>query len=165
MKFWIGAVLTALLMWAPATAQAGFQGRKVCTSWQRDVIVGAGMDSSQSFDIERKPTEGGAGLIIVLVELTDANSSITQLQMAATTSDDDNATDYTVQSCTTSSGACASDDAVWNQGDGSTGPGTKNWSWRVDNEGLEDMEFTFSVASGTGASADLLTVHWRECVK
>lgn len=157
------AFLLVILLSAPATAQTGTA--QLCTPWTENAISGLALTSTRSFEIERSSKTTGLGLLVVLIKLTDANSSITQVGMTCTTSLDNNTTDYTIQACTTSSGACASSNASWDKGDAVTGPGTANWVWRVDTEGYEDIECTFAADAGSAAAADVITVSYRECTK
>ena len=135
-----------------------------CTPWTKSAIAGLSLSANRAFALTRTSQSTSLGLLSILVRLVDANSSITRVRMTCTTSNDDNTTTHNLQACTTTAGACASDNAVWDRGDTVTGPGTANWLWRVDVEGTEDIECTF-VASGTAAAIDTITVDWRECVK
>lgn len=134
--------------------------KQICSPWVNGINA-ATMEANRTFEVERRWSDGSYGLVVVLISLTDANTSITRFDMTVTASDDNNTTDYTIQSCTTSAGACTSDDAAWRK----ASPGSANWPWRVDVEGFEDYEFTFAVGTGTGAAADLLTVDYRLCTK
>ena len=151
-----------VLFTATAWAQ---QSPQLCTPWTENAINGLALTSTRSFEIERSSKTTGMGLLVILIRLTDANSSITQVGMTCTTSLDNNTTDYTIQACTTSNGACDSDPASWDRGDAVTGPGTSNWAWRVDDEGFEDVECTFASDAGTPAAIDVISVSYRECTK
>lgn len=126
------------------------------------LINGATMESTRSFAVDRPNTEGGYGLLSLWIDLTDANTSITRFDVACTVSRDGNAKDYTPQECTSSGGiyTCV-DTGVWRK----SSPGTKAWPLRLDVEGFPDFECSFAVGAGSGASADLLTVHARLCTK
>ena len=158
-------VLTALIIVASAQELSAQQSPQLCTPWTKAAINALALTSTRSFEIERSSQTTGLGLLVVLVKFVDANSSITQVGMTCTTSNDNNTTDYTLQACTTSNGACDSDNASWDKGDAATGPGTSNWVWRVDTEGFEDVECTFASDAGTPAAADVITVDYRECTK
>lgn len=120
------------------------------------------MSSSRSFSLDRENGEGGYGLLVLWISLTDGDTSITRFDTTCTVSNDGNATDYTPQLCTESSGtyACV-DTGVWQK----ASPGTKNWTQRMDVEGFPDVQCTFSVGTGSGTSDDLLTVKGRLCTK
>lgn len=153
-------VFSGILLFAPPAkeAQAALSGN-VCRN-VNTVITAAGMDSSQSFSIDTTPGQN-YGLATVFLSLTDANTSITSFQMQCFGNYRKGSDDFKLQSCSTASGVCTSDDATWTK----ASPGTSNWLWRVDIEGLQSIKCTMSVAGGTGASADLLTANLRLCTK
>lgn len=113
--------------------------------------------ASGTFEVENLKLSGTYGLMILFLALTDANDSCTAVTMSCTGSPDNNTTDYTLQSCTTVTGVCTSADASWvKDASGNTTVDTKRWVWRVDIEGMEDVECTFTDTSG--AAADSLRV-------
>lgn len=157
------AVVLIALLGLTVSIEAAAQGKNACdTLGTAGVLINAqGMDSSQSFTITQDNTQGGYGVLTLFIALTDANTSITRFDMVCTGSEDNNATGYILQSCAIAAGVCTSTDSAWRK----ASPGTKNWPWRVDIEGFPDVECTFSVGTGAGAAADLLTVKGRMCVK
>src|SRR3990167_2845643 len=158
-------LLAALAVIVTTQESSAQNSPQVCTPWTKNAINGLALTSSRSFEIERSSQTTSLGLLVVLVRFTDANSSVTQVGMTCTTSNDNNTTDHTIQACTTANGACDSDNASWDKGDAVTGPGTSNWAWRVDTEGYEDVECTFASDAGTPAAADVISVDYRECTK
>jgi hypothetical protein len=124
------------------------------------LVDGLDMQSSRSFSVNRDNFAGGFDLLTVWVQLTDANSSITRFDVTCTVSDDGNSTDYEPQECTSASGTytCV-DSGVWQK----ASPGTSKFPLRLDVSGFPDFECTFSVGTGAGAAADLLTVKGRLC--
>lgn len=153
------AAVGCLLAPQPAEAQRAI-GMRSCIDL--GVVIDAqGMDASRNFELDRPNGSPGAGLLVVWIELTDGNTSITRFDMSCTASHDGNTTDYTIQSCTVASGDCTSDDSTWRK----ASPGTANWPWRIDVEGYPDIQCAFSVGTGSGAAADLLTVRGRLCGK
>lgn len=154
----LAALLATLLVPAAASAQR-VGPRNACVDLG-DVIDAQTMESSRSFSVDRD-TIGGWGALSVYISLTDANTSITRFDLDCTASYDGNVTDFTLQSCAVATGVCTSSDATWQK----ASPGSTNWVWRVDVEGYEDVECTVSVGAGTGAAADVVTVHGRLCVK
>lgn len=151
------------LLFLPSVAFAG-GGSQLCSPVVTRVSA-LGMDSSRSFSYDG-PGTSDYGLAVLYIDLTDANSSITKFTTTCTVSYDGNTSDFTPQECSSASGTynCV-DTGVWNKGDGITGPGTKKWPLRLDIEGFQDFECTFSVGSGSGAAGDLLTVKTQLCTK
>lgn len=153
------ALLFLAAIFASATAYAGPGPQQACSNYGV-ALDDAQMDSNQSFDIGGSASTG-YGLATVHLDLTDANTSITSFQMQCFGKYASEADEYKLQSCTTSSGACTSDDATWTK----ASPGSSKWLWRVDIEGLQSFKCTMSVAGGTGASADTITAKVRLCTK
>lgn len=120
------------------------------------------MGANRSFSQTQLSNMGAFGLLNVYLSLTDANNSVTNIRMTCTASLDGNTTDFTMQSCTVASGVCTSDNAAWDRNPSAVAS-PKRWVWRVDIEGLEDIECTFAPTGG--AAADLLTVTGQLAVK
>lgn len=134
------------------------------TTHSANLIDAQTMASSRSFSINRDNTAGGFGVLTLWVTLTDANQSITRFDATCTVSDDGNASDYTPQDCTAGATCTSTDAGIWQKATPTSGVTTKRWPWRLDVNGLPDIECTFSVGTGSGAAADLLTVKGRICV-
>lgn len=151
--------LLILLTMLPVVAFGGSANKEVCVNTGPQISA-QGMDSSQSFEITGSPSNN-FGLASVLLDLTDANTSITSFDMSCVGKvglvDDE----FTLQSCATSAGVCTSSDASWAK----ASPGTAKWVWRVDMEGIQTLKCTLSVGAGTGTGADLLTARVRLCTK
>jgi len=146
---------TAALILAAALSVAGPMQKYA--SYGR-VIDAATLDASSAtfgVDISAPQSNGIWGLMTVWVCLTDANDSVTALNMSCTGSRDNGTTDHTLEDCTMASGVCTSNSASWTKSLAAiTSP--KCWVWRVDVEGLPNAECTFTHTGG--AAADLLTV-------
>lgn len=153
MKRILAVVLFALV---PSLASAQALAPKNNYARYGAVISAATMDATRSFSIANIPNVGAWGLMNVYVNVTDANNSITALNMTCTASRDDNTTDYSLLACETSSGTstCYVQLFTINPAAIST---PKKLLFRVDIEGLEDVECSFTTTGG--AAADLLTVN------
>ena len=128
-------------------------------------IDGLALTSSRAFTHDGNNNVGHA-YAWVTGELTDTDASITKLRMTCTVSIDGNTTPLEPQECTVTSGTCASADAgVWEKGDGSAGPGTSSWPWKVTLDGMPDFSCTFAVISGSAASTDVITSKVRLCAR
>lgn len=111
--------------------------------------------SSTSFSLTNLPTTGTWGLLMVYVSITDSDNSTTAINMSCTGSTDDNSTDYTLQDVAVAAGVGTSTNLSWTKNPSAiTSP--KRWLWRVDIEGIEDIECTFTDTGG--AAADSITV-------
>ncbi len=161
------AILAAVILTpALAAAQAGPGPKQNCvdltdsTTQSTNLIAAQGMDASRSLSINRDNATGGYDLLTLWVNLTDANTSITRFDVTCTVSHDGNSTDYTPQECTSASGTytCVGT-GIWQK----ASPGTSKFPLRLDVSGFPDIECTFSVGAGAGASIDLLTVKGRLC--
>ena len=102
------------------------------------------------------PAEGMATAIF-WVDYTHANNGT--LQFACTASHDDNATDYTVSTCSTASGKCTlnfpTSDIVFET---PTLSGDKDFVFRWTMRGYRDLECSVT-HSGTPSASDVLTLH------
>jgi hypothetical protein len=120
------------------------------------LLDAATLAADRSFTISTSGARG-YGLLTLYISLTwDAASAVA---LTCTGSNDGNTTDYALQSCSVASGACTSSDASWSK----AVTASKKWIWRVDVEGIEDIECTFTDTGG-GAS-DTLTVYGQFAVK
>ena len=155
-----GLIIPILGSWSAVSAD---QGPKNLGMLPVATIAATAMDAASStFEVENAKLAGVYGLLLVLVTVTDANDSTTAVTMTCTTSADNNSTDYTLQVCTTAAGACTSSNASWVK-DPSAITSPKRWVWRVDVEGLEDYECTFTDTGG--AAADTIAVSAYAAVK
>lgn len=155
--------LAALCLAAPALG-AGMDGKRACVdlSGGSAVISAQTMESSRSFSYDGQNTSGGYDLLIIWIELTDANTSITTFRTTCTVSRNGNTTDYTPQVDAVAAGVSTQTDAgIWDK----ASPGSKNWPIRLGLSGYPDFECTFSVQAGSGAAADLITVYARLCTE
>ena len=112
------------------------------------VITAATLDAaSTTFTYDNLPKNGTWGLMLVYVKVTDSNDSVTALTMSCTGSIDDNTTDYSMTSCSVTAGVCTSTVATFViDPSGITSP--KKWLWRVDIEGIEDIQCVFTDTGG-----------------
>ena len=116
-------------------------------------VTGQTLDASHSFELE--DVARGFSVMSLMITVTDANDSVTALTMTCTGSMDNNTTDYTLQSVSVSSGVGTGSNSSWVfDPSGVTSP--KRWLWRVDIEGIEDVECTFTDTGGV--VADILDV-------
>lgn len=117
-------------------------------------IDALGLDASRAFELELSP-DSSWGVMVLYIQLLDANNSTTALNMSCTGSLDNNTTDYTLHSCDTVLGTATCYNLTWTTDpSGVTSP--KKHIWRVDIEGLQDIECTFTDTGGV--AADKLTV-------
>jgi hypothetical protein len=124
------------------------------------LVDGLAMSSSRSFAVNTR-SASGYGVLTLFTSLTDANTSITRLDLTCTGSDDSNTTDYEFEDCTVSAGvATCVDGGVWQK----ASPGSTKFARRVDVNGVPDLECTYSVGTGSGGAPDLLSVRGRLCV-
>lgn len=129
-------------------------------SLNEDVLSGVTMESSRSFGIDQKNDKPTRPLVDLIVQLTDANTSITRFDTTCTVSHDGNTTDITPQSISVDAGTATQNDSLIFQ---KASPGTKNFLVSFNLRSMPDFECTFSVGAGSGAAADLLSVDVRMC--
>lgn len=102
---------------------------------------------STSFTVDR--SSGGLfGLMMVFVEITDADNSVIGIAMACTASDDTNTTDWALQTCTVSGGTATCLDLAFNK-DPQLITSPKRWMNRIDIEGVQSVECTITDTGGT----------------
>lgn len=153
------AAALLLLYSAPALA-VGIQAGPPCAD-MGIVINGLGLNASRAFEHEGTNRIDGWASMTLFVDLTDADDSITRLDLTCTGSHDNNTTDYEIQDCTIAAGVntCVDGGVVQKAvADNQRAP-----VYRVDVSGFADFECTFSVGAGAGAAADVLTVRGRLC--
>jgi hypothetical protein len=111
------------------------------------------LSASRSFSINNAIL--GMGIMTLLIDLTDANSSVTNLSMTCTISDTDNVTDFKMQTGSIASGTITLFDSTWSKNN--PGGSTGDIVLRVDTIGTPgDTECTFSDTGGDGS--DTITV-------
>lgn len=120
-----------------------------------EVLDAQTLDAARTFRVSRDSGQGAWGLMSVFIQVTDANDSVTALTMTCSASIDGNTTDYALQDCVLASGAGTCYNLTWAHNPAAT-TSPKKWVWRVDIEGLEDVECVFTDTGG--AAADLLDV-------
>ncbi len=142
--------VVALALLAPSVAPAVAGPQQSYAPYGR-VINAVALDAaSTSFTLntDQAQNRGIWGLMTVWVSVTDANNSVTALNLSCTASRDGGTTDFTLQDCTTASGVCTSSDASWSKNPSSMT--SKNWVWRVDVSGFAEVECTTTDTGGTG---------------
>lgn len=147
--------LSAFLLFAGSSLAASQPLEKY--SKYGTVINDLDLSASRSFEVNLSPGQLGGvwGLMTAYICVTDADDSVTALNMSCTTSHDGGSTDYTLQDCAVSSGACTSSDASWTKNPSAiTSP--KCWPWRVDIESLPHIECTITDTGGD--ASDTLNV-------
>lgn len=150
------AVLFAVLVSTPAMANVG--PRQAC----RDMGVqvdGIAVDQSPSFSYNGD-NAGNWGLAVILIQLTDADQSISAFNLTCTGSDDGNTTNYKLQSIEVATGIGTSTDYSVTKDPN----GTSNWGWRFDIEGYPDIKCTVT-DTGAAATIDVVTIKLRMCTK
>ncbi len=129
------------------------------------VVDALAMTSTRSFDSAAflNLNEGwGFDHVVLVIQLVDANASITRFDTTCTVSLDGNVTDLTPQIETVAAGVATQTDAgIWQK----ASPGSKNWPIRFNGGGYPAFQCSFAVGAGAGASGDLLTVKARVCTK
>jgi hypothetical protein len=145
--------LAGLVVLPINTAESTSRGRRSFGS-MGTVITSTTLDAASStFEVENHNhyTDGLWALMSVWVKVTDGDNSVTAITMSCTGSEDQNTTDFTLQSCVVASGACTSSNASWVKDP--SGMTTKNWVWRVDIEGVPDIECTFTDTGGDASDS------------
>ncbi len=144
-------VLGALAAGLPCTAKASTEGlaARVCLGEKIEITT---LDAANtSFTINRSNAWQGWDLMIVYISVVDGGaSSVTNVTMSCTASEDDNTTPATIQDCTTAAGVCTSNDAGWEKDPASTG---QRWAWRVDISGFQDIECTLTDDGGDASDS------------
>lgn len=129
--------------------------------WYGSPINGVALDAaSSSFTVipsEYPERNGVYGIMVVWVTITDSNDSVTAINMSCTGSHDRGATDYTLQDITVAAGVGTSVNSSWTKDpSGITSP--KKWPWRVDIEGMPEVECTFTDTGGNSSDTIGVTV-------
>lgn len=140
----------------------GVRGPKQLCS-QDNVLSASAMTGSPSFGIDQDGDYGERPKVTLFVSLTDADTSITRLDVTCTTSDDGNTTDYVPQIPKVDSGvATLSDGLIFRK----SSPGTKNMAIGFDLENDPDFECTLTVGAGSATAViDVVTVEVRMCAR
>ena len=162
-KHILSAIIAASIVAFPVAALSAKTPLNAYSKYGK-VIDGEDMTTARSFEIDLSPNQIGGvfGLMIVWVKVTDANDSVTDLDMVCTSSPDGGSTstseDYTLQVCkSVTDGNCKSVNAGWDkEEDIASITSPKRWPWRVDIEGFPNAGCTLTPTGG--AAADLLDV-------
>lgn len=149
-------LFVALSLTALVNVSCAVQPLERCSRWTTQVN-GLDLQASRAWTHDGTDNESW-GLMTVLVNLSQQNT-VTRVDLTCTGSDDGNTTDFALQDCAISAGACTSSDATWQK----TVAAADQWVWRVDLLGLPDWECTMSVGAGSGTSTDVITVKTRVC--
>jgi len=93
------------------------------------------------------------GLLMVYIEVTDADDSVTAITMNCAASPDLNTTNWFLQTCTVSgaTATCVMPLTFVTDPSGLTSP--KRWMSRVDIEGVQSMKCVFTNTGGTAADS------------
>jgi hypothetical protein len=155
MKLILSLILSTLVAFP---AHAAVASRQAFASYGTVINAVALDTASESFAINMSntPANGVWGLMTVWVSIADADNSTTAINMSCTGSPDGGTTDFTLQDCASVvDGVCTSANASWTKNPAAiTSP--KRWPWRVDIEGIPEIECTFTDTGG--AAADTITV-------
>ena len=158
------SVMSARIMAEAAISTIGKHGglRKCITG----TFDSAAMTGSPSFEVELQNgadnEHAGYDNLTVFATLTDADTSITQLDITCTVSVDNNTTDATPQVCDdVSDGVCTlTGTGVWQK----ASPGSITFPYRMGISGFPDIECTFTVGAGSAtASVDTMEGTYRLC--
>lgn len=150
--------LIALFLLSAASVVNAAAPKQLYTSYGT-VINGVALSAaSSSFTVnfDNPATNGIPGLMVVWVSVTDASNSVTAINMTCTGSHNGGTTDFTLQDCSSvAAGSCTSVGASWVK-DPSAITSPKRWPWRVDIEGVPEVECTFTDTGGD--ASDSITV-------
>ena len=150
------ALLATLLLSAPALASGAQQKFSTGPAIVATALSAASTSFTQIFDA---PSQQGIwGLMTAFICITDADNSTTAINMSCTGSPDRGTTDYTLQDCSSvTGGVCTSANASWTKNPAAIAS-PKCWPWRVDIEGLPEIECTFTDTGGAAADTIAVTV-------
>jgi hypothetical protein len=155
MKLILSLILATLIAFP---ANAATAPRQAFASYGTVINAVALDTASESFAINMSnaPANGVWGLMLVWVDVVDADDSTTAVNMACTGSPNGGAKDFVPQECASVvDGLCTSENPSWRKNPSAmTSP--KSWFWRVDIEGIPEIECTFTDTGG--AAADTITV-------
>jgi hypothetical protein len=150
MKLILSLILATLIAFP---ANAATAPRQAFSKYGTVITTTALSASSTSFtvNLDNAAVNGTYGLAIVWVSIVDASNSVTAINMICTSSPNGGVTDYTLQDCASVvDGVCTSANASWTKNPAAiTSP--KRWPWRIDIEGLPELECTFTDTGGDGS--------------
>jgi len=143
------AIVLLATLWASlatATVKPPHRINRLGTRLAATTLSGAASTLTFSLPLEDK---GTLGYEIAVVSLAHVNTSgaLTITMVCYHDPDAGGATDSVIQSCTTVSGTCTSDDATWSK----AVTGAKQWPWRVDVTGLHGQVNCVLAAAGAAA--------------
>lgn len=144
--------LAVSLFTALAMANVGPKNAYVSSG---EKINNQGLDATRTFELENLRQSGTWDVMLVYVQVTDADNSTTALNMSCTASEDNNTTDWALQECTVAGGVATCLNLSWTKNP-STITSPKKWLWVVNISGIEDIECTFTDTGGV--AGDLLDV-------
>lgn len=160
MKQYLKALLAVALFTLSTSTALGAAPKQMYSPYGT-VINGVALSAaSSSFTVnfDNPTTNGIPGLIVVWVSVTDASNSVTAINMSCTGSPNNGTTDYTLQDCSsTAGGVCTSANASWTK-DPSAITSPKRWPWRVDIEGMPEVECVFTDTGGDASDSITVTV-------
>jgi hypothetical protein len=141
------------------------EGKRACAyytvSGSVKVINAQDATASRAFTVDLDARSGGYDLMVVWVELTDADSSVTSITATAVASHDHSTASYTPQKDTAGgSGWTQTTANVWTK----AVAGSVNWPIRMNISGYPGLTVTFAFA-GAPTSADLATVYALLCTQ
>ena len=103
--------------------------------------------ATTSFQVDR--SSGGIfGLMMIYIEVVDADDSVTAIDMACTASDDQSTTVWALQTCTVAAGTATCLDLAYTKNPAAIAT-PKRWMYRLDIEGVQSVECTFTDTGGT----------------
>lgn len=150
MKLIYAAVIASICFIAsPAMAQR--IGPRFPTTKLGTVINNQTLATTRSFTVTNEAL--GMGLLVLYID-TSNNGGLSQVSLACTLSDDDNATPFTLESCAVSAGVCTSSAASFVKAITTT---PQRWAWKIDIMGnAGDLSCTFTPSGGD--ASDFITV-------
>jgi hypothetical protein len=136
----------------PIFANAAVGAKQLYANYGTAIATTALDASSSSFSVKNEvATTGGTwGLMIVWVTIIDADAACSLVTMNCTGSKNGNSTDYQLEDLTVATGVATSVAASWTR---NPGTGTTRWLWRVDIEGIPDVECTFTDTGGDASDS------------
>jgi len=163
LAFVLGIAFVLAANTEPYPLPVGYPQARAQTCEVVTVLTGSVMTGSPSFGIDQKAGRGERPLVDLVVEFTDADSSITQLDTTCTVSTDGNVTDVKPQSPAVSAGVATLTDGLTFQ---RAAPGTANLLIPFDIRSMPDFECTFTVGAGSAdATIDVISVDVRMCTR
>lgn len=148
MKMFLRVVFCVFL--AASTANAGEQVTRTERQVYLNAIAGNAAAGARTFVLPLSATSsllgGGAYQMAVLHFNANYTDGMTAVGMTCSSSDDAGTNLFVLQDCSTSSGACTSNDASWAK---AISAADKKWSWRVDVTGYTYASCVVTITGGT----------------